>query len=333
MTPKVSILVPVYQVSAYIERCARSLFGQTLEEVEFVFVNDATPDDSMEKLQQVLNDFPHRRNEVKIVNHDRNRGLAAARNSAIAVASGEYILTVDSDDYIDPEMAEVMYAAAKNAPADIVICNFLLHTTTGKYIFDSQLSITSNLFDAMIKDGNFEGYLCTKLIRRELFVQNNIKTPEGLNYLEDLYVSFRLFYYTNKIIKIDRAFYHYNKTNRTSITHRKGEMHFENVERFWNLTDDFLRQKGMLDTYRIYIDKAKAKAKVHLLVDTGSLTARKKYRLLFAEEERHHFSSFRRGAKIMSRLVRYRLFVAAQVFHYLLFVKNKFSERLSCLIR
>ncbi len=83
---KVSVLVPVYNVSAYIERCARSLFEQTFDDIEYIFVNDATPDDSMERLEAVIRQYPER--EVRIVSHERNRGLAVAPENGLAGSFG-----------------------------------------------------------------------------------------------------------------------------------------------------------------------------------------------------------------------------------------------------
>ena len=98
---KVSICVPIYGVEQYIERCVRSLFEQTYENIQYIFVNDCTKDKSIEILQQLLVQYPHRESQVHIITHDRNRGLGAARNTAVDAATGEFLFHVDSDDYID----------------------------------------------------------------------------------------------------------------------------------------------------------------------------------------------------------------------------------------
>lgn len=97
---KVSILVPVYGVEKYIGQCARSLFEQDYQHIEYVFVNDCTRDRSIEILLETLKSYPRRASQVKIVDHEVNRGLAAARNTALDHATGEYVLPVDSDDYL-----------------------------------------------------------------------------------------------------------------------------------------------------------------------------------------------------------------------------------------
>ena len=123
---KVSVIIPIYNVSRFIERCACSLMQQTLNEVEYIFVNDATPDNSMELLRGVIARYPARAAQVKIVEHEHNKGLPAARNTGLAAATGEYIFHCDSDDFVEPEMLEHLYNAAKEKDADIVWCDWFL---------------------------------------------------------------------------------------------------------------------------------------------------------------------------------------------------------------
>lgn len=96
----VSILVPIYGTEKYIERCTRSLFEQSYSNIEFVFVNDYTPDRSVEILKSILEKYPQQKSNTKIISHDKNRGVAAARNTLLDNATGDYVMWVDSDDYI-----------------------------------------------------------------------------------------------------------------------------------------------------------------------------------------------------------------------------------------
>ena len=97
----VSILVPIYGVEKYIRRCAISLFEQTYLNIEYIFVNDCTNDDSIIILENVINQYPNRQSQIKIIQHETNKGLGEARNTAVAAANGDYLFHVDSDDYID----------------------------------------------------------------------------------------------------------------------------------------------------------------------------------------------------------------------------------------
>ncbi len=123
MSIKVSVCIPVYGVEKYIERCARSLFEQTMKDgIEFIFVDDCTPDRSIEILERVLKEYPQREKQVTVLHHPVNRGLVAARNSALAAASGDYIIHCDSDDWVDLDLYEKMYAKAAETDADMVYC-------------------------------------------------------------------------------------------------------------------------------------------------------------------------------------------------------------------
>ena len=125
-SPKVSVIIPVYGVEKYIERCARSLFEQTLEDIEYIFVDDCTPDNSISILRKVLSEYPNREKQVKILHHDKNKGLAKARQTGLKIASGEYIAHCDSDDWVDKDLYKVLYNQAVNLKSDMIAfdCKF-----------------------------------------------------------------------------------------------------------------------------------------------------------------------------------------------------------------
>ena len=105
---KVSILVPIYNVETYIHQCAVSLFEQTYNNIEYIFVDDASPDNSITILKDLIKRYPKREKDVRIITHEKNRGLAVARNTAISNATGDYIFIVDSDDYMEKQTIEWM---------------------------------------------------------------------------------------------------------------------------------------------------------------------------------------------------------------------------------
>ena len=201
INPLVSVLVPVYGVEKYIERFARSIFEQTYENLEIIFVNDCTPDSSIEVLRRVLNDYPSRIPQTKIIDHDRNRGLAAARKTALLASSGYYIQNYDSDDYVDVDMIQQMVALAQREDADIVICDY-------KQVYESDLhydyikvapSLQLEKCLLQILSGRVHSGVWNKLIKRSLYVENEIFPIEGLNLCEDLAVMYRLVYYAKMI--------------------------------------------------------------------------------------------------------------------------------------
>ena len=122
---KVSVIVPVYGVENFVGRCFRSLMEQTLQDVEFIVVDDCTPDMSIGVIRNVMKDYPGR--DVQIVSHNENKGLPSARNTGLAMAKGEYVFHCDSDDFVEPDMLETLYDEAKRKDADIVWCDWFLY--------------------------------------------------------------------------------------------------------------------------------------------------------------------------------------------------------------
>ena len=121
--PKVSILVPFYNVEKYVGKCVTSLFTQTYKNIEYIFVNDCTPDKSLEVINEYIIKYGIGE-KCKIINHERNQGISQSRNDCLDNATGDYILFIDSDDYIDPDMVELLLKAALNDNADISGCGY-----------------------------------------------------------------------------------------------------------------------------------------------------------------------------------------------------------------
>lgn len=122
--PKISIIIPVYNAEKHIEKCARSLFEQTLFSVEYIFVDDCSSDNSVDVVKTVLNDYPERKEQCVFLCLDKNSGPATARNKGLEEAKGDYIYFCDADDWLDSSMLEEMLSLAEKEKADIVICDF-----------------------------------------------------------------------------------------------------------------------------------------------------------------------------------------------------------------
>lgn len=117
---KISILTPIYGVEKYIEQCARSLFEQSYASIEYIFVDDCTPDNSIGILQSLLKEYPERAQQVRIIHHDRNRGVGAARQTALMAATGDYLLFADSDDMLPEDAVEKLTTKAESTHADLI---------------------------------------------------------------------------------------------------------------------------------------------------------------------------------------------------------------------
>lgn len=214
---KVSIIIPIYGVESFIARCACSMLSQTIKDVEFIFVNDYTKDESIEILQAVINQYPERKNQIKIIHHEKNRGLPAARNTGLKVAVGEYVLHCDGDDWIEPTMLEEMYNEAKKKDADIVWCDYYeSYKEHEVYKKEPEGSCADEAVRNMLSR-TMQYNVWNKLVRRSLYLDNKIVFPEGRSMGEDL-TMIKLFATARKICYLPKAYYHYVRWNTGAMT-------------------------------------------------------------------------------------------------------------------
>lgn len=234
MNVKVSVIIPIYNVERFIERCAESLMQQTLDNVEFIFVNDATPDDSIAILEKVIAAHPEKNGAVHIVHHDSNKGLPAARNTGMVYAKGGYIFHCDSDDFMEADMLEQLYNKAKESDADIVWCDwFLTFAQNERYMKQPSFDTPMEALKAMLS-GGMKYNVWNKLVKRSLYVDNNISFPAGYGMGEDM-TMMMLFAHAKSVAYIPRAFYHYVKLNTGAFSQTYSDRHLvelkHNVER------------------------------------------------------------------------------------------------------
>lgn len=327
MTPRLSILVPVYNVSTHIAKCADSLFNQTLDDIEFIFVNDATPDNSIDLLIQALDKYPMRKAHTHIIHHTKNSGSAAAKNTALDHATGKYILFVDSDDYVDADMAECLLYKAEAENADIVVSDIYLEYPDKSILVKERVSANrDDRFVDMIQNEHSHGFMCNKLVKRELYLMPECRLPMGLNYYEDLHVMTRLYFFAQKVCKIEKAFYHYIQYNANAITKTKSRMHFENVVRFWSLLDKFMSDKKIDRQFGEQTAFPKVRSKVRLMIDTHDKHLRKEFANIFLDQEKTERKHFKHGEQLMLFLVRNGFFELAQLYHVLMTYKSKIKH-------
>lgn len=219
--PLVSILVPVCNVEEYIERCARSVLGQTYRNLEFVFVDDGSTDESVDILQRVIADYPDRRNKVSVIHHECNKGLPSARNTAVKACHGDFVFHVDSDDWVEKDAVELMVRKQVETGADIITARAYDH-------YDDRIEEHLDGGRDMDRDALLRSLLTYKvapnlwlrLIKRSLYLDYNVWAVEGRNGAEDFQVFPRLVYYSQIHSSIDSFIYHYNRYNRNSISNR-----------------------------------------------------------------------------------------------------------------
>ena len=215
--PIVSICVPVYNVENYIAKCVRSLFEQTYENIEYIFVDDCSKDNSVVILKQIVAEYGIVDSKFHLICHKHNRGLAAARNTAVDAATGDFIMHVDSDDWLEHNAVEILVNKQMETGADIVsgsirlhFCNEATNLVEPDYLSKYEMLKT-------IIGLNLLHTLCKRIIRKSLYTNNEIKAKEGVNLGEDHYTLPRLVYFSNFFAKVDDVVYHYNRMVDSSL--------------------------------------------------------------------------------------------------------------------
>lgn len=240
---KVSVIIPVYNVSAFISYNVRALLSQTLQEVEYIFVDDASPDNSIDILYDNLDNFPNRKDSVKVIHHQENKGLPAARNTGLALAQGEYVYHCDSDDWVEPEMLEKMYTAAKAADADIVYCDFFLSFEKNeRYMSNPRYETAEDLLKKGFLGGTMKYNVWNKLVRRSLYVDNGITFPEGHSMGEDM-TMIQLAAVADNVAYVPYAFYHYVKLNEGAFSNSYTQNKLDDIRYNVDRTVLFLQEK------------------------------------------------------------------------------------------
>lgn len=302
---KVSILVPVYNVAAFIEKCARSLFEQTFADIEYVFVDDCSPDNSVEILQRVLEDYPERKSCVKILRHEVNKGVSSARNTALRNASGDYIFFVDSDDFLELDAIALLLDKAKGTNVDIVLCDI-------KNLYNNRTEI-----DNIVLPKSSKEYLVLTLMRQthlsvwgKLFnckLFTNVSFVEGVAFAEDYEILPRLIYYAHGVAKVKKPLYNYVKYNETSCTAR---MRQKNVDDALIVRRELIKFFTSIPEAKEYTDvlaKALLYFKLHMV---KSCWQSKKFIKQIAEtwgnEGYDYMSMLPLKDKIIMRLLEYR---------------------------
>lgn len=232
---KVSILIPIYNAEKWLRQCMDSIINQTLDEIEIICINDGSKDSSL----KIINEYQKNDSRIKVVNKV-NTGYGHTLNQGIKIAKGEYIGIVESDDFIDSNMFEALYNAAKDQQVDVVKSNYYQYYT-GKDIFTPLYEAYpyNIIFNPNEYTSIFE-YPClwTAIYRREFLLRKKIffnETP-GASF-QDISFTFKALASTERLLILKDAFYHYRMDNDMSSVHIGGKVYcccdeFEEIERF-----------------------------------------------------------------------------------------------------
>lgn len=201
----ISIIIPVYKVEKYLEKCIQSVINQTYENLQIILVDDGSPDNC----GKICDEYAKKDHRIEVI-HKSNGGLSDARNKGLEIAKGEYIGFVDSDDYIEADMYEVLYNLLKQYNADVSICNFYTVSQGKISIKNADNGINEynriEILKEILLDKNIQSYAWNKLYKKELF--DEIKYPIGKKY-EDIGTTFYLLEKCNKVVVTGKSEYYY----------------------------------------------------------------------------------------------------------------------------
>ncbi|MCR8635389.1 glycosyltransferase [Paenibacillus radicis (ex Xue et al. 2023)] len=251
---KVSVIIPVYNADAYISECIESLLNQTLQECEFIFINDGSTDNS----RQIIESYMNSSTRIKLINQ-ANQGVSIARNRGLQIAAGEYTGFVDADDYIKPDMYETLYNAAKQGDCDVVISNFEGeldgHRVSYKYLFPDNVVlprayIEEEMLPYFIKTDNLNT-ACNKIYRQQIIKEHNLSFPEKVALGEDGMFNMLFFSYALNMKYIDYSGYYYREVAGSATRNLMEKDYFERALEVFKLELPEIHT-GKLDRVKLY---------------------------------------------------------------------------------
>ena len=311
---KVSVVIPVYNAGDSLLRCYESLIHQTLDEVEMIFVDDASADGCIHQIDTLAR--PAGRS-VKIIVQDHNQGVSAARNRGLEEITGKYVTFLDADDYLDPEALGQLFNFAESNDLEWVICNYFKNYPDHQEHFVENPGTDDPDVIAALLLTHLNGGVMNKFYRSGLIRQHGIRFPEGIIHREDLIFSLRYLALHPKTGYLDRAFYHYTFAG-TNLSSRYNDI-------------PVIEHIKALDTIRPLMDTPEKKKQFRDLValvaydaTTASRKACPDYRKLFLglredikKSDLHPVKKFFCGMRMC------HLPVPVKIFRYLSFIRAK----------
>ncbi|MBR4911660.1 MAG: glycosyltransferase [Bacteroidales bacterium] len=310
---KVSVILPVYGVAEYIEACTKSLLAQTLDEVEFLFVDDHGPDDSIAILQRTIEGHP-RASQFRVLTPEHNLGAGMARNFGIPEAQGEYISFIDPDDTVEPDMLEVLYNKAKASDSDICCCymqkcfpdgstgDLLVnpHVAEGELTHEKRAYILTH----------YVSLFASMIYRREMILAHDIRFPED-RAADDSYFVSCVWMKARSVAYVDRPLYHYLIRPGSVTTTMQSDKYKKRLAVFGKLMQ-YAKDHGAYDEFKheldyMYLKKGYLSSVANYIRNSRrpqAATYREIYDELMKQVPDYQENSYYRSDKKMQALIR-----------------------------
>lgn len=292
----ISVIVPIYNVEKYLEKCILSIINQTYENIEILLVNDGSPDNSL----MICEKYSKLDSRINVINK-KNGGLSDARNAGMRQAKGQYFLLVDSDDFIHPQMVELLYKSIQESNADIAVCNYSIvqegtEVSYTSYNADKLTYELLNRDEAILEQFNEK---CTeftvawnKLYHRDVF--KDVEYPVGKIH-EDDYTTYKLIYNSSKVAYIENELYFYLQRTNSIMGESFSINRFNRVIAKKQRLDFLIEQKIHIEkAIRAYFDAYKEYIDLYSKAFPENKREIKKYKKDFSREKRYYskFVSF-----------------------------------------
>ena len=331
MNNKISIVVPVYNVEKYLNKCIDSILNQTKNNFELILVNDGSTDSSGDICDEYKLKYPN----IEVI-HKNNGGLSSARDAGIYAASGEYIMFVDSDDWIEPNTIEILNGVIAENKYDVIIYglfmdfeinNFESYAIVAQDKVYNSIELYLNEFE-MYRSSTLFGYAWNKLYKLNIIKMNKLEFGEYV-YPEDVYFNFKILPYCNNIRVVNKSLYHYIHRERETLSKLKRDTLLVSNQ-VYDKTVEFLKMNNSYEVNEIYVNTTYLESIMLYIVNVLSLNKNYKkdldeiYNDIKVRNALSSFSSKVKFFKIMYIFMKYKMVLTTvrflKIYRY---IKNK----------
>lgn len=250
----VSVIVPFYNCEPFFEQCLHSLFQQTLANIQYIFIDDCSTDNSYMKLQQVIEQYPERKKQTTLLTNKTNQGPAHSRYLGFCQAKGEFIICLDADDWCELDMLLSLYDLAVQQSADIAVMDYYMVAADGtKYkVTHPHSTDQADNIQALISD-RIDGHLASKLMAYHIYktIYQDVRNQEcPMRMGEDKLLSIQAYFLATKVCHIGRALYFYRQDNPNSLTSNLNADSIQNLISSLHTIQHFLESQPEPEQYR-----------------------------------------------------------------------------------